>query len=48
MDRWVAAPQLEGPWAGVTDPPAALATAKAAATQSGEVDLLDNPDPDLK
>ena len=48
MDRWVAAPQLEGPWASVADPPAALATAKAAATQSGEVDLLDNPDPDLK
>ena len=48
MDRWVAAPQLEGPWASVADPPAALETAKAAATQSGQVDLLDTPDPDLK
>jgi len=48
MNRWVAAPQLEGPWAGVAEPPAALETAKAAATQSGQVDLLDNPDPDLK
>ena len=48
MHRWVAAPQLEGPWAGVADPPAALETAKAAATQSGQVDLLDNPAPDLK
>jgi hypothetical protein len=48
MDRWVAAPQLEGPWASVADLPAALETAKAAATQSGQVDLLDNPDPDLK
>src|SRR5207245_4272163 len=48
MNRWVAAPQLEGPWAGVADPPATLETAKAAATQSGQVDLLDKPDPDLK
>src|SRR5713101_4141963 len=48
MHRWCAPPQLEGPWAGVADPPAARETAKAAATQSGQVDLLDNQDPDLK
>lgn len=48
MNRWVAAPQLEGQWGGVADPPAGLETAKAAATQSGQVDLLDNPDPALK
>jgi hypothetical protein len=48
MHRWVAAPQLEGPWTGVADPPAALETAKAAATQRGQVDRLDNPASDLR
>jgi uncharacterized membrane protein YgcG len=48
MNRWLAAPKLDGPWAVFANPPASLETAKQAAVQSGQVDLLDNPAPDLK
>src|SRR5256885_2011279 len=45
MNRWLAAPKLEGPWAALATPPASLGTAKQAAVQSGQVDLLDKPAP---
>jgi hypothetical protein len=48
MTRWLAAPKLDGPWAALTDPPADLETAKQAAVQSKDVDLLDNAAPGLK
>src|SRR5207249_5107004 len=48
MNRWLAAPKLDGPWGPPTNPPASLQTAKETAVQSKEVDLLDNPAPALK
>jgi hypothetical protein len=48
MNRWLAAPKLDGPWAALGNPPAALQTARDVAVQSNEVDLLENPAPDLK
>src|SRR2546427_109522 len=48
MNRWLAAPELDGPWAVLGNPPASLETAKQAAVQSGQVDLLDTPAPELK
>ena len=48
MNRWLAAPKLDGSWAVLANPPASLGTAKQAAVQSGQVDLLDNPAPELK
>src|SRR6267142_2321651 len=48
MNRWLAAPKLAGPWAVLANPPASLGTAKQAAVQRGQVDLLDNPAPELK
>src|SRR5712692_5812577 len=46
-NQWLAAPKLDGPWAAVSDPSAALDAAKEAAVQGGQVDLLDNEPPDL-
>ncbi|PYN91533.1 MAG: hypothetical protein DMD91_34070, partial [Candidatus Rokuibacteriota bacterium] len=48
MNRWLAAPKLDGPWGALAQPPASLQTAKETAVQSKEVDLLDNPAPALK
>lgn len=48
MNRWLAAPKLDGPWAALANPPASLQTAKQAAVQSKVMDLLDNPAPALK
>ncbi|PYN72131.1 MAG: hypothetical protein DMD96_35090, partial [Candidatus Rokuibacteriota bacterium] len=48
MNRWLAAPKLDGPWAVLANPPASLGTAQQAAVQSGQVDLLDKPAPELK
>jgi hypothetical protein len=48
MDRWLVAPTLEGPWTLFFNPSASLEAAKSAAVQSGQVDLLDDPAPDLK
>src|SRR5712692_9429864 len=48
MNRWLAAPKLDGSWAVLANPPASLGTAKQAAVQSGQVDLLVNPAPELK
>src|SRR6266849_5312152 len=48
MNRWLAAPKLDGSWAVLANPPASLGTAKQAAVQSGQVDLLDNSAPELK
>jgi hypothetical protein len=47
MNRWLTAPGLDGPWTYVSDPPAALETAKQAASREDQVDLLDDPAPDL-
>ena len=46
-NQWVAAPRLDGPWTVVSDPTAALDAAKQAATLGGQVDLLDDPPPEL-
>ncbi len=48
MNRWLAASKLDGPWAVPNFAPASLEAAKPAAVQSGQVDLLDDPAPDLK
>src|SRR3989441_1179920 len=48
MNRWLAAPKLDGPWAVLANPPASLGTAQQAAVQSGQVDLLDKPAPEFK
>ena len=48
MNRWLAAPKLDGPWAVLANPPASLGVAEKAAVQSGQVDLLDKPAPELK
>ena len=48
MNRWLGASTLEGPWTPLDNPPASLDTAKQAAVQSGEVDLLTDPASDLK
>ena len=42
MNRWLTTPNFDGPWADQANPPASLETAKQAAVQSGQVDLLDN------
>jgi len=48
MDRWLAAPKLAGPWAVQADAPDSLEVAKQMAVESGgQVDLLDNPAPEL-
>src|SRR5947207_10220308 len=47
-DRWVRARAIEGPWAAADTPPAALETAKQAAVQSQQVDLLDQLEPQAK
>jgi hypothetical protein len=47
-DRWLSASAIEGPWAAVDTPPAALETAKQAAIKSEQVDLLDNLEPQAK
>jgi hypothetical protein len=47
MDRWLAAPKLDGPWAVASNPPSSLEAAKRSAAQGGQVDLLDDAAPDL-
>src|SRR5437899_12536197 len=47
MNRWLAAPKLDGPWAVLANPPASLGVAEKAAVQSGQVDLLDKPATEL-
>ncbi len=47
-DRWVTAPKLDGPWTALASPPDSLESAKQAAVQSGQVDLLDKESPDLE
>ena len=39
-NQWLAASKLDGPWAAVSDPSAALDAAKEAAVRGGQVDLL--------
>ncbi len=46
-NQWLAAPKLEGPWVVAVDPPSSLEAAKQAAIQGGQVDLLNEVDPDL-
>src|SRR3989442_1315425 len=46
-NRWLAAPELDGPGAVLGNPPAPLEAAKQAAVQSGQVDLLDTPAAEL-
>lgn len=46
-NQWLAASKLDGPWAAVSDPSAALDAAKEAAARGGQVDLLENAPPDL-
>ncbi len=46
-NQWLAAPKLDGPWAVASDPSSSLETAKQAAVQGGQVDLLDDDAPDL-
>lgn len=47
-DRWLRASAVEGPWAAADTPPASLETAKQAAVQSQQVDLLADPGPEVK
>ena len=47
-DRWLRASAVEGPWAAADNPPASLETAKQAAVQSQQVDLLANPGSEAK
>jgi len=46
-NQWLAASTLDGPWAVAIDPPASLEAAKRVAVQAGQVDLLNDVDPDL-
>jgi hypothetical protein len=46
--RWLKASAVEGLWAGADNLPALLETAKQAAVQSQQVDLLDDPGPEAK
>src|SRR5207245_11596019 len=48
MNRWLAAPKLDGPWAVFANPTASLPAAKQAAVHSGQVHLLDKPAPELE
>jgi hypothetical protein len=47
MNRWFAAPKLDGPWSVASNPPSSLEAAKRSVAQGGQVDLLDNAAPDL-
>jgi hypothetical protein len=46
MNRWLAAPKLDGPWAVSSNPPSSLEAANRSAAQE-VVDLLDDAAPDL-
>ena len=46
-NQWLAAPKLDGPWAAVSNPSSSLEVAKQAAVRGGQVDLLNDVDPDL-
>ena len=48
LGRWAEASAIEGPWAMIKNPPAALETARQAAIKSGQVDQLDDPAPGMK
>jgi uncharacterized protein (TIGR03000 family) len=48
MDRWGQAAGVEGPWSVAANPPAALEEVKKSLADSQQVDLLDDPAPDLK
>ncbi len=48
MDRWMQAASLQAIWKVAVNLPAALETARQAAVATQNVDLMDNPTPDVK
>jgi len=48
VDGWLEAKAVEGNWSVTANPPAALEAVKNSLAKSPEVDLLDDPAPDLK